>query len=128
MDEILVLGAIDSWEDIVALLGVVTIVSLFAYFWFRGRREAQATLRKAIDKDVPITPEFLASLGLGRPDARVDLRRGVLCIGTAIGLVLFGVLRGDPDVQQRLGAGAALLAVFGVTFLGLWWFGDGRHR
>ena len=128
MDEILVFASIDSWEDIAAVLGVATVASLFFYFWYRSRREAQETLRKAIDKNVPITPDLLASLGLGRANASVDLRRGVLCIGVAIGLALFALLRRDPDVLTRLSAGAALLAAVGVTFLGLWWFGDGRNR
>lgn len=130
MEEISVLTSVDSLEDIAAVLGVAIVASIFLYSWYRNRREAQATLRNAIDKNVPITPELLASLGLGRANANagVDLRRGVLCIGVAIGLVLFGLLRGDPDVLTRLSAGAALLAAVGVTFLGLWWFGDGRNR
>jgi hypothetical protein len=128
MEEISVFAFVDSWEDIAAVLSVAIVASVFFYFWYRSRRDAQSTLRTAIDKNVPITPDLLASLGLGRPTASVDLRRGVLCIGGAIGLVLFGLLRGDPDVLTRLSAGAALLVAVGVTFLGLWWFGDGRNR
>jgi len=128
MEEVSVFTSVDSLEDIAAVLSVAIVISVFFYFWYRGRRDAQATLRSAIEKNVPLTPELLASLGLGRPSASVDLRRGVLCIGVAIGLVLFGLLRGDPDVLTRLSAGAALLAIVGLTFLGLWWFGDGRRR
>ena len=127
MEEIQILSTTEHAEHVAAILGAAFVVCLFLYLRYRNRKDSQATLRTAMEKGVEVTPDLLTSLGLGRTTARVDLRRGVLCIGVAVGFVLFGLVRG-PELLERLGAGAALLGALGTTFLGLWWFSDGRQR
>ncbi|HEY7798866.1 MAG TPA: DUF6249 domain-containing protein [Hyphomonadaceae bacterium] len=112
----------------------VAIVWLFQHFALRKRIEAFQTLRFAIEKGQPITPETLESMArVSSPIA--DLRRGIVFVAIALGIAAFaGILAGNrtgdewPEVMRGL-IGVAMLPLFvGFAFLGLHFFANESKR
>jgi L-lactate permease len=119
---------------VVLFLMPVAIVWLFQHFALRKRIEAFQTLRFAIEKGQPITPETLESMArMSSPIA--DLRRGIVFVAVALGIAAFaGILAGNrtgdewPEVMRGL-IGVAMLPLFvGLAFLGLHFFANESKR
>lgn len=114
---------------------VVGIIWLFQHFALKKRIEAFQTLRLAIEKNQPLTPEALESMArISSPIA--DLRRGIVFVAIAAGFAAFATIlawgRVDHDWQEVMRAlyGVAMFPLFiGVAFLGLHFFANERkHR
>ena len=114
----------EYWIPIVMFISLAAVMGLYFLFRFRTRKELQETIRLAIEKDTALTPEFLQQLRDSLPPVRSDLRRGVLSIALAAGLVAFSVLLGEEDATHILIGAAAFPFMIGVAYIGLWKFGD----
>ncbi len=105
-------------------LMIVGVVWLFQHFGMRKRAEAFETLRLAIEKGQPLTPETLQSMArMSSPIA--DLRRGIVFISIAAGFAAFATTIGwneQGDVRDVVRGlyGVAMFPLFvGLGFLGL---------
>ncbi len=107
------------------MLGIVTIT--YFYFKARARADKQQTIRLALEKGNELSPEFLQQLGDADPAKDRDLRRGVIWLALALGLVLIGFAVPEPEALRGLLAGAALPFSIGVAFLLMHWYGDKKE-
>ncbi len=117
-------GVIAVFIPIAFFLVAGAIVFLALYFHFRNRREAQITVRTAIEQGQELSPEVLEAIKpkTAERSKDADLRRGVVLIACGLGIGAFGVILGEQDaVRPLLGIGAAPFLV-GLAFLCLWLF------
>lgn len=106
------------------LIPIVMFISMAIVFWgwiyfrYRSRMEAQLTFRTAIEKGTDLGPEFLKLLGEEQQPNRLrDLRRALIWLALAAGLVLMGFAIPDPEAMDGLLAGAALPFTIGCAYL-----------
>ena len=104
----------------------------------RDRALLHETLRIAYEKGQPVPPEMIEMLqrdvrergGLvARNSSDRDLRRAVILIGLALGLVVMGFVLGvteGPDAHYGLLAVATIPGFIGLGFLFLWFFGRNK--
>lgn len=111
---------------IVLFLVVAATYCAKYYFAHRTRRETQATVRTALERGTPLTPELLERLGEPLPPKNSDLRRGVIGIGLGIGLGAFGLVVGEPDALRPMLAVGLVPLLLGLAYLVLWRLGGGR--
>jgi Na+/alanine symporter len=112
---------------------VVGLVWLFQHFALKKRVEAFQTLRFAIEKGQPLTPEALEAMArMSSPIA--DLRRGIVFVAIALGFAAFSTIiawdaAGEMvDVRRGL-YGVAMFPLFiGAAFLGLHFFANESKR
>jgi hypothetical protein len=114
---------------------VVLIVWLVQHFGAKKRAEAFQTLRLAIEKGQPLTPEALESMArVTSPIA--DLRRGIVFISIAAGFATFatiigsgtGIHEGGAEVARGLYGVATFPLFIGLAFLGLHFFANESKR
>jgi hypothetical protein len=112
---------------------VVGVTWLFQHFALTKRIEAFQTLRFAIEKGQPLTPETLESMArISSPIA--DLRRGIVFVAIALGFAAFATIiswdaRGDMIEIRRGLYGVAMFPLFiGLGFLGLHFFANESKR
>ncbi len=106
-------------------IAVTTIV----YFFFkaRARADTEKTIRLALERGSELSPEFLKQLGPTEPPKDRDLRRGVIWLALAFGLVLIGFAVPEPEALRGLLAGAALPFAIGIAFLLMYWYGNKKE-
>jgi hypothetical protein len=114
---------------------IVLIVWLVQHSGQKKRAEAMKTLRLAIEKGQPLTPEALESMArFSSPIA--DLRRGIIFVSIAAGFATFGMIvgtglnvdDGGPQMVRGL-LGVATFPLFvGLAFLGLHFFANESKR
>ncbi|HOY78063.1 MAG TPA: DUF6249 domain-containing protein [Hyphomonadaceae bacterium] len=113
---------------------IILIVWLTQYFGQKKRAEAMKTLRLAIEKGQPLTPETLASMArVSSPIA--DLRRGIIFVAIAAGFGSFATIVGTgipgsdgPEVMRGLLGVATFPLFIGLAFLGLHFFANESKR
>jgi Domain of unknown function (DUF6249) len=114
---------------------IVVIIWLFQHFGQRKRSEAFQTLRFAIEKGQPLTPETLESMArISSPIA--DLRRGIVFVAIAAGFASFALIvgsspnmdTGDREVTRALLGVATFPLFIGLAFLGLHFFANESKR
>jgi hypothetical protein len=113
---------------------IIAVVWLFQHFAMRKRMEAFQTLRLAIEKGQPVTPETLEAMArLSSPIA--DLRRGIVFVAIAAGFGTFALIlagnRVDDEWQEVMRGliGVAMFPLFlGLAFLGLHFFANESKR
>jgi hypothetical protein len=118
---------------IALFLAPVLVVWMFLHFSVKKRIEAFQTLRFAIEKGQPLTPETLESMArMSSPIA--DLRRGIVFVAIALGFAAFATIiawdaTGEMiDVRRGL-YGVAMFPLFiGLAFLGLHFFANESKR
>jgi Ca2+/Na+ antiporter len=123
-----VVEVVEIFIPIVMFIGLTVVLSLFVWFRFRIRNDAQSTIRTAIEKGQELTPEIIDRLGHPRPHEDRDLRISLIYFALAIALTLFGVaLPVDEEHAQRVFMGiAAFPFSLGVAFLIMWRFTERR--
>ncbi len=118
-----------------AFVMIILVIWLFQHFSFRKRSEAFQTLRLAIEKGQPLTPDALDAMArISSPIA--DLRRGIVFVAIAAGFASFALivgsgpgLRGDQGEFMRGLMGVATFPLFvGLAFLGLHFFANESKR
>jgi hypothetical protein len=112
---------------------VVGVTWLFQHFALKKRIEAFQTLRFAIEKGQPLTPETLEAMArISSPIA--DLRRGIVFVAIALGFAAFATIiawdaTGDMIEVRRGLYGVAMFPLFiGLGFLGLHIFANESKR
>lgn len=112
---------------------IVVIIWLFQHFGQRKRSDAFQTLRFAIEKGQPLTPETLESMArISSPIA--DLRRGIVFVAIAAGFASFATIIGTghdhdtADVTRGLYGVATFPLFIGLAFLGLHFFANESKR
>lgn len=106
---------------IVLFLTIGTVLGLYAYFRHRQGLALQETVRMALERGQDLTPEVLEALAGDRGGQR-DLRRGLVWIAVALGVVSLGV---SVDEQALYGI-AAFPGFVGLAYLVLWWVASRR--
>ncbi len=113
---------------------IVLIVWLVQHSGQKKRAEAMKTLRLAIEKGQPLTPEALDSMArLSSPIA--DLRRGIIFVSIAAGFASFATVvgtgmteSGGPEMMRALYGVATFPLFIGLAFLGLHFFANESKR
>lgn len=113
---------------------IVLIVWMVQHSGQKKRAEAMKTLRLAIEKGQPLTPEALESMArLSSPIA--DLRRGIVFVSIAAGFASFATIvgtglgnEGGPEMMRALYGVATFPLFIGVAFLGLHFFANESKR
>ncbi len=112
---------------IAMFLSIAVVTITYFYFKARARADKQQTIRLALEKGNELSPEFLQQLGEAEPPKNRDLRRGVIFLALAMGLVLIGFAVPEPEALRGLLAGAALPFSIGIAFLFMYWYGDKKE-
>src|SRR3990167_1137158 len=76
---------------------VVGIVWLVSYFNGRKRLTIHETIRLAIDKGQPLSPELMDRMSMVTDPVRADLRRGVLFLAFGAAFAVLGGVIGMED-------------------------------
>jgi uncharacterized protein DUF6249 len=115
---------------IVMFVVLALIVWLVVYFRFRSKSEMQQTIRLALEKGTELSPELIDALGDPEPSKNRDLRRGVIWLALAAGLVLCGFAVPDPsgDALRGILAGAAFPFAIGVGYMIMWRYTSGQEE
>jgi hypothetical protein len=107
----------EFWIPVVMFIGMAVVLSLWVWFRYRAKQDAQVTIRTAIEKGQDLSPEMIENLANPPVAAMRDLRRGVVGVVLAIGIALFGLVLGEEDaVRPMLGIAMFPLSL-GVAFL-----------
>jgi hypothetical protein len=118
-------------EGILVPLGffamIAAIVVVPRYFRSQERQKFADALRVAIEKGQPLPPEAIDAMAGEAPRQRLppspakDLRMGIIWLGVAVGLAMFGVMMGmsEPDWTYPMLAFAAFPAFIGLAFIAL---------
>lgn len=118
-------------NDFGFLVPIVFLLLFGAFFCLRlryrhlDRLAAQETIRNALERGQPLTPEVVAQL-VGHEPANGDLRRGVISIAVAAAIGAFAVGVGEDDALGPLTGIAAFPLLIGLAYLGLHRFAGTR--
>jgi hypothetical protein len=119
-------GLVENLVPTVFLLAIAVTYCLKYYFVYRGRQDAQQTVRVALERGDPLTPDLLDRLVQPPAPKRTDLRRGVIGIGLGIGLGAVGFVVGDPDMVRPMLAVGLVPLLLGLAYLVLWRLGGDK--
>jgi hypothetical protein len=117
MDEAIVI-------PVTMFVSTAVVLIVWLYLKHRGRVESQHTLRMALEKGADLTPDLIKQIGEPEPDKDRDLRRGMIWMSLAVGLVLIGFAVPEPEALRGLLAGAALPFSIGCAFMIMYVYGN----
>ena len=112
---------------IVMFISMAVVFIIWFYFRHKDRMETQQTFRMALDKGSELSPEFIKQLGEPEPNKDRDLRRGMIWLSLAVGLVLIGFAVPEPEALRGLLAGAALPFSIGCAYMIMYRYGVGKE-
>jgi hypothetical protein len=111
-----------NWVAILVPLGfflsLLAGVAVTLYFRARREHERHETLRKMVDKGQEIPAALLTPPHLPAS----DLRRGLVLLGSGIGVTVMLLGADDHDLRSLWGAGL-IPTLMGVAYLITWWIG-----
>ncbi len=123
------------------LIPIVAIICVFGFvpaiIWIlakaRGRREVQATLRSAIEKGIPMSPESIDALtrtSSVAPSALSDLRTGVVWLAAGIGIAGMGFWVGfaHEEVFNPAVGLAIIPSIIGAAYIALSFFNPNKDK
>jgi hypothetical protein len=113
-------------QDLVPIVLFVVIAVTYCvkyYFAHRSRQDVQNTVRAALERGDPLTPELLDRLVQPPAPKRTDLRRGVVGVCLGIGIGVFGLVLGEPEAVRPMLAVGMVPVLLGVAYLVLWRLG-----
>jgi hypothetical protein len=105
---------------IVLFIAVALTFCAKYFFAYRSRQDTQKTVRVALERGQPLSPELLDRLGQSPPPKRNDLRRGVVGICLGLGLAAFGLVLGEEDAVRPMLAVGMVPLLLGLAYLVLW--------
>jgi len=116
-----VLGELIGLAAVVLIFGSIPgVIIAWRYFNSKERMKMQETIRLAIDKGQPLPPEVIDAISreaAPRASPQRDLRRGIVWIAVALGMIGFAYALGYSD------GGEAFWPVIGLAafpgFIGL---------
>ena len=121
------MGSVQNILVVMTVFGAITAIvglALFIPLYFRAQK--RSTIYKTIElfsvRNQPVPPEVLESLtrepSIGIQTTQdADLRRGVILIGVALALAIFGYM--VDDARSPLIGIAAFPGLIGVAYIGL---------
>lgn len=112
-------------DDLIPIVLFLTIGGVFAlafYFRYRSRHDVQTTVRAAIERGDPLSPEIIETLATSIASPHADLRRGIISLALGAAVYLMAILIGEPDAEGPLAALAMFPLLLGLAYLGLWFF------
>jgi uncharacterized protein DUF6249 len=123
------LEMVEELIPIVMFVVFAVIVWLVVYFRFRSKAEMQQTVRLALERGAELSPELIGALGDPEPNKNRDLRRGIIWLALAAGLVLcaFAVPDTSGDALRGILAGAAFPFAIGVGYMIMWRYSSGQE-
>lgn len=115
-------GLIGVSIPIFGMIFVAVLVIVPRYFKSQERQKVADTLRMAIEKGQPLPPEVVEAIARDTrlpPSPARDLRTGIIWLGVALGLAVFGIAIGfeEPDATYPMVAIAAFPAFIGIAFI-----------
>jgi hypothetical protein len=124
----------DMIHQLVPIAGCVMIAAIVIvpqYFRSIERRKLAETVRTAIDRGQPLPPEVIGTLtaaGKPPPTPERDLRRGVILVAVAFGLVGLGLALGvtDEDARYAVIGAAAIPGFIGLAFIAIYYLSRPR--
>ena len=117
---------IEDLVPIVLFLAIALTYCVKYYYAHRTRQDVQSTVRVALERGDPLTPDLLDRLVQAPPPRRTDLRRGVIGIGLGIGLGVFGLVVGEEDAVRPMLAVGMVPLLLGLAYLILWRLGGDK--
>ncbi|WP_395671517.1 DUF6249 domain-containing protein [Phenylobacterium sp.] len=104
---------------------IAAIVVLPRYFRSQERQKFADAMRAAIEKGQPLPPEVIDAMSgdirRGAPTASParDLRTGIIWLGVAVGMAVFGLMLGmeEPDATYPILAMSAFPGFIGIAFI-----------
>jgi hypothetical protein len=101
---------------------IAAIVIVPRYLKSVERQKMADTLRVALEKGQPLPPEMINMLTVDtppRPSPQRDLRRGLVFVAIALGLVVMGLLIGqdEPDATYPMIGLAAIPGFIGLALI-----------
>jgi len=114
------IGSEDTLVPIVLFTAIAVTYCVKYFFAHRTRQDTQHTVRMALERGQPLSPELLDRLGQTASPKRNDLRRGVIGICLGIGLGAFGLALGQPDAVRPMLAVGLVPLLLGLAYLVLW--------
>jgi hypothetical protein len=114
---------VEEMIPIVMFLTMGLVFVVFLYLKFRGKAEAQQTIRLALDKGTELSPEFIKQIGEPEPPKDRDLRRGMIWIAVGIGFVLLALGINEEDAMGPLMGTASFPILIGIAHLIMWRYG-----
>ena len=116
-----------------SLFGMIFgIVAVSVWGSVQSKREANETVRRAIDAGQPLDSEAISAIGKPVRSAAQDLRGGIVLVSLAVGLILAGLMAA-PWIGQPAGTyglvGGALVAA-GLSIFESWrvWRADPNRQ
>jgi len=115
----------------IALFAIVpVIVGIVSWNGRRRAADLQATVQKAIEKGVELTPETIRALGVKPKSPNSDLRSGVVLLALAIAFVTLGASIGNQSGEDAfpimLGV-SAFPGLIGLALIGLHFMLKGKE-
>lgn len=104
--------------DIAGFIMVGLVTAFVAGQIFRTLRtySVQKTLREAITRGIPITPEMLIEAEKPAEPGANDLRNGMVLIALALAIACFSLIEGGNSIKETMGI--ALFPLFvGIALL-----------
>ncbi|MBL4617893.1 MAG: hypothetical protein JKY46_09360 [Robiginitomaculum sp.] len=105
----------------IALFAIVPVIVLIVSLNGRKRNaDLQATVQKAIEKGVELTPETIRALGVRVKPKDSDLRSGVIYVAVALAFIILGVSieqMADEDALPVMLGIAAFPGLIGLALI-----------
>ncbi len=118
----------DEFIPIVMFIVIGVVVGLVFYFKSKARADMQQTVRLALEKGTELSPALIDRLGDAEPEPDRDLRRGLIWLSLAVGLLLCGIAVPDNSGEALRGilAGAAFPFAIGSAYMIMWRYGQSK--
>jgi len=107
----------DYWIPITIAICLTLIALCRLWFDLLHKKQVQTTIRKALDKNEPLSLDVLESIKSSRDAKSIDLRRGSLLLALGISVIIASALLNFINVGLAIAAFPMTLA---VGFLILW--------
>ena len=117
----------DELIPIVLFISTAVVFIVWLYLKHRSQVETQNTFRMALEKGSELSPEFIKQLGQPEPSKDRDLRRGLIWLSLAFGLVLIGIAVPEPEAFRGLLAGASLPFAIGCAYMIMYRYGTKKE-
>ncbi len=112
----------DEFIPIVLFLTIGGTFAVAFYFKYRTRHDVQDTVRTAIERGDPLSPEIIETLAASLASPHADLRRGIISLALGAAVFLMAIFIDQPEAQGPLTGVAMFPILVGIAYLGLWFF------
>ena len=103
---------------IIAIIMTMLIPIMAFYFWYRVRVQRSKERMLAIEKGVELSPEALTYVKAATP--LDSLRRGCVCLGSGVALIIFALIAGAYGWSLWFMGGGLVLTFIGIS-LAIWY-------